>query len=104
MSKYHARRCEIDGIKFDSLREGTRYGELKLAQIAGSISGLRIHVPYDIAFNGVKVCRYVADFVYINMATGREIVEDVKGVRTAVYRLKKKLMRACHGIEILETQ
>jgi hypothetical protein len=44
---------------------------------------------------------FKADFVYIR--DGQEIVEDVKGRLTDVYKLKKKLMKACHQISILET-
>lgn len=51
----------------------------------------------------MKVCVYVADFVYLDLFDGKEIVEDAKGYRTAIYKLKKKLMKAVHSIDIFET-
>ena len=69
---------------------------------AGIISDLRLQVPYVITVNGLKICKYVADFVYIDK--GYEVVEDVKGMKTPTYNLKKKLMKAVHGIEIQEVK
>lgn len=100
-SKYGAKKTVVDGIKFDSMAEAARYGVLKVIQAAGLISDLRLQVKYDIVVNGKKVCRYVSDFVYIE--NGKEIVEDVKGMKTPVYNLKKKLMEAVFGVVILET-
>lgn len=51
--------------------------------------------------NGIKVCEYEDDFSY--KENGVLVVEDAKGMRTPLYRLKKKLMRAALGIEIKET-
>lgn len=48
-----------------------------------------------------RKCEYVADFVYKD-GHGRTVVEDAKGYRTDVYKLKKKLMLYVHGIEIME--
>lgn len=67
----------------------------------GVISGLRRQVSFRLVVNGVKVCRYVADFVYIR--GGVRVVEDVKGFRDRVYKLKARLMLACYGVVILET-
>jgi hypothetical protein len=100
-SKYGAKKTVVDGITFDSMAEAARYGALKIVQAAGLISELRLQVRYDITVNGRKVCRYVADFVYIE--NGKEVVEDVKGMKTPVYNLKKKLMEAVFGVVILET-
>jgi len=100
-SKYGAKKTVVDGITFDSQAEATRYGVLKIVQASGLISDLRLQVPYQITVNGKKVCRYVADFVYIE--NGKEVVEDVKGIKTPVYNLKKKLMEAVFGVVILET-
>lgn len=74
---------------------------MKRLQIAGAISGLRLQVRFPLRVNGVTVANYLADFVYVR--DGRRVVEDVKGMRTAVYKLKCRLMQAVHGIEILET-
>lgn len=98
--KYRNEPTEVDGRKFDSLAEARRYRELTRLRDAGEISQLRLQPRYPIVINGIPVCVYVADFSYIG-STGI-VVEDVKGVRTAVYRLKNKLMRAVHGIDITE--
>lgn len=75
---------------------------LKLLRFTGDISDLRLQVPYEIIVNGQKICKYIADFVYTK--NGNVVVEDVKGFPTAVYKLKKKLMKAVHGIEIQEVK
>ncbi len=94
---------EVDGIRFPSRREARRYGELKLLLRGGAISDLQLQVKYPLPVNGHLVGHYVADFVYKDESTKRTIVEDVKGVRTSVYVLKSKLMKAIYGITILET-
>lgn len=99
MSKYHNVRVG----EFDSKKEARRAGELKLLQRAGHIIDLVIHPRYRIDIAGFHVCDYEADFQYRNWKNGQLVVEDCKGVQTAVYKIKKKLMRAVHGIEILET-
>jgi hypothetical protein len=86
---------------FHSKREADRYQCLHYQEIAGTISNLRKQVPFDLSVNGIKVCKYIADFVYLH--DGETIVEDSKGFRDSVYKLKKRLMLAIHGIEILET-
>ena len=100
-SKYGAKKAVVDGIKFDSMAEAARYGVLKVIQAAGLISDLRLQVSYLITVNDKKICRYIADFVYIE--NGKEVVEDVKGMKTPVYSLKKKLMEAVFGVVIFET-
>lgn len=86
---------------FHSKKEERRFGELALLEMAGKIRGLQTQVRFRIDIQGVHVCYYVADFVYHE--NGAEVVEDVKGYRTAVYKLKAKLMKAVHGITIKET-
>ena len=104
MTKYHARRTEVDGITFDSLAEARRYGELKLLQAAGEIDTVIVHPVWPIVVNGALVCRYEADFQYHDYKLGCGVVEDVKSkpTMTPTYRLKKKLMKAVHNIEIVE--
>jgi hypothetical protein len=68
---------------------------------AGTIYGLRLQPRYPLTVNGVKVGTYVADFAYVD-AAGDDVVEDVKGVRTPVFKLKAKLMKAVHGITVEE--
>lgn len=99
--KYRAIQTYVDGIKFPSKKQARRYGELKLLEKAKEIEGLQLEVPYDIRVRDQKVCTYRADFVYTEK--GKVIVEDTKGYLTPVYRLKKKLIKACFGIEIRET-
>lgn len=101
-NKYGNKRTVINGKKFASKKEGERYKALALLQSAGHISLLQTQVPFILEINGVKVCKYIADFVYYDKQ-GRRIVEDTKGFRTPEYKLKAKLMRAIHGIEILES-
>ena len=100
MNKFHAQRAEVDGITFDSKKEAARYGELKLLLKAGEITDLELQVTYPMIVNKQKVCSYRTDFRYTEK--GKQIVEDVKGIRTSLYGLKKKLLKACYGIEISE--
>lgn len=103
-SKYRNKRTMVDGLLFASKKEAKRWGELKLLEKAGEITGLRRQVMYRLDFNGVHICKYFADFVYVEHYSLKSttVVEDVKGVRTDVYKIKKKLMKACYGIEIRE--
>ena len=89
------------GHKHDSKKEAHRCSALQLMLRAGEISDLTQQPTFQIEVNGHKVCKYKADFAY--KQGGEQVVEDVKGIRTATYRLKAKLLRATHGIEILET-
>lgn len=100
--KYRNVPTEVDGIRFASRREANRYCELMLLVRAGTISNLELQPRYNLTINGVKVATYVADFRYEESATGAVVVEDAKGVRTPVYRLKKKLMSAIFGVSIRE--
>lgn len=100
-SKYKAKPTIVDNIRFASQKEAKRYGELKLLQMAGKISDLKLQVPYSIDINGVHVCKYIADFVFVE--NGEQTIEDTKGVKTDVYRIKRLLMWAVNGLEIVET-
>lgn len=100
-SKYRNVKTVVDGMQFDSKKEAARYGQLKLLQRAGKISDLRLQPKFDIVVCGTKICKYIADFEYIE--NGIAIVEDVKGKRTREYILKKKLVKAVLKIDILET-
>jgi len=103
MRKYRNKPAVEDGYRFDSQMELARYKELKLLQAANEISGLEIHPKFPLSVNGQTVCIYIADFAYNDVRRGTlRVVEDVKGMKTALYSLKKKLMKACHGIEIQE--
>lgn len=104
--KYHNRPTIIDNIRFDSAKEARRYSELKILLRAGEITNLRLQVPYELIpsqTGGLRKERpltYIADFVY--MQNGTEIIEDVKGVRTDSYKIKRKMMKLL-GKEITET-
>jgi hypothetical protein len=109
-AKYGNRKVTTpDGLTFDSQREHGEWVKLEALARRGAIQGLERQVPFDLKVNGVKVCRYVADFQWTercdcpdHTSTGRRVVADAKGMRTPVYRLKAKLMKAIHGIDILE--
>lgn len=101
MSKYGSRKTEVDGYIFDSKMEAARYNDLKLLERSGEIKSLIVHPVIPLVVNGKRIGRYIADFSYYQ--DDKKIVEDVKGARTAVYMLKKRLVNAIYGIEILET-
>lgn len=101
-SKFNAVATVIDGIRFQSKAEATRWVELKAAHEAGEIFDLQRQVKFKLNVNGIPVCDYVCDFCYRD-AHGYCTVEDVKFFPTPVYRLKKKLMKAVLGIEIFES-
>jgi hypothetical protein len=103
-NKYGAKVVTVDGIKFHSIGEAKRWQELLLLEKQGKISHLERQVSYDLRVNGHLICRYVADFTYLEEGgVWYPIVEDFKGVLTDTYKLKKKMMWAIHGIEIRET-
>lgn len=117
--KYKNHIVTIDGITFDSMKEGNRYRELKLLERAGKITGLQLQVKYILIpsqFGRVpdaqrpggtkRVClerevSYYADFVYKD-ADGNLVVEDTKGFKTKEYIIKRKLMLERYGIRIRE--
>ena len=101
-NKYRNRPCVIDGKWFQSTKEGHRYQELRLLEKAGEISHLKTQVRFPIVVNGEKVCVYVSDFTYRTLE-GDDVVEDTKGVRTDIYKLKAKLLWATQRIIIRET-
>lgn len=94
----------IDGIRFASIREGNRYAELKLLAKAGEICGLELQPVFEFEVHGNKVFKYIADFSYWTLRNGEpaRVVEDVKGVKTPLYRLKKRIIEAAYSIEIRE--
>jgi hypothetical protein len=102
--KYRNVPTVVDGIRFASKKEAKRYGELKLMEKGGEIYDLEGQPVYPLFVSGHKVGKYVGDFRYTRRIDGEvdEIIEDVKGVKTPVYRLKKKLVKAIYGIDITE--
>ena len=107
-NKYHAKRVFEDGIMFDSKWEHKRYRELRLLQRAGEITELEVHPSYPIVWpesemvpfrDEFKICTVILDFKYVD-GNGKVIVEDTKGMRTALSNLKLKLVEVAHGIKV----
>ena len=119
-SKYGNQKITIDNITFDSTGEGLRYKELKLLAKTGQITDLQLQKKFIIVpeirepdtvgpRGGVKkgkliqsAAYYIADFVYYDK-NGKLVVEDFKGFKTDLYKLKKKLMKYIYDIDIKET-
>ena len=125
MNKFHAKKIQYDGQIFDSKAECKRYKELVLAQDTGMIKNLCRQVEYPLIPDqretsmetytkgprkGLlkpgklleRAVTYVADFVYEK--NGKTVVEDVKGMKTKDYILKRKMMLYFHGIHIKEVR
>lgn len=100
--KYGAEPVEIDGHKFPSKKEAGRYLILRRDKALGLIKKLRLQVRYELNEGGTHSLVYVADFVYIDVNSKIEIVEDAKGYRTREYKKKKQLMLQIHKIKIKE--
>lgn len=120
-SKYGNKKATHNGTIFDSRKERNRYITLLALQKAGEISDLKMQVPFEIipaVYEKVekqlktkvkivdrcvqRATHYIADFVYTDK-DGNMVVEDVKGsssILTPEFRLKMKLMRYVHGIQI----
>lgn len=111
-NKYGAKKIAYEGETFDSKAELRRWCVLKLLERAGEITGLIRQVKYELIpaqrdDHGVlleKAVNYVADFQYIDRRTHAVVVEDVKGVRTKDYIIKRKLMLWIHKIKIMEVE
>ena len=110
-SKYGAVPKVVDGIRFHSKREATRYQELRLLEKAGEVKDLELQPEFPLFVPGrgnggpyERVClgKYVADFRYRAGRIGLLVIEDVKGVKTPLYRWKKKHVEAQYGIQIRE--
>lgn len=124
-NKFHARKCTVEGIRFDSTHEARRYSELRLLERGGQIRDLSVQPEYPIIVVPVRlrlcldqqwrfkpdpeqvpiqVGRYRADFRYVDLGTGQLVIEDAKrpATRTTAYRLRKRLVEAIHGITIRE--
>ncbi|MDE5581824.1 MAG: DUF1064 domain-containing protein [Treponemataceae bacterium] len=116
-NKFHAKKIEIDGIKFDSQKEAARWQELKLLEKAGEICELERQPRFLLIPKHRKVSGggyenpvyYIADFSYWNCCHGiktTQTVEDVKGLRKGtayqVFVIKRKLMLERYGIEVKE--
>lgn len=103
--KYNAQKTVIDGIRFDSKAEAEYYLQLKLLQKAGEIVSIELQPEFELlpAEKGKRAVKYVADFL-VTYSDGREEIIDVKGVKTAVYRLKKRWVEHKYGIQVKEVK
>lgn len=99
-NKYKAQRTLLDGICFDSQAEANYYAALKLRERAGEVTDIELQRWYDLIVNGVLVARYRADFVFFDRICCSRRIVDTKGVVTRDFRMKQKLMRACHALEV----
>ena len=109
-TKYRAVRTQVklpDGTvkTLASKREAQRYQGLLLLEKAGRIRNLETQVSFRLAVDNILICRYILDFRYEELQKRAWVLvhEDAKGYATPVYRLKKRLMLSCHGIEIRES-
>ena len=107
-SKYGNKKVTYKGMTFDSIKERDRWIELDFMQQAGRIWDLKRQVRFTVIpaqyIDGKcveKACTYVADFVYRDERG--LIVEDCKGFKTEVYKIKRKLMLKEKGIRVRET-
>jgi hypothetical protein len=110
-SKYGNTKVVMDGVKHASKKQGLRWVVLRQMEREGRIKNLRREVTYRLEVNGKLICKYIADHVYeepLKLVGGgwtELVVEDVKSPATRknrVYRIKRKLMAAIHGIDIKE--
>jgi len=108
-NKYNAVKTVVDGITFDSKAEARRYSELKLLEAAGEITHLELQPRFpifidgqDVKFPNGRTLTYVADFRYYDK-TGR-VVEDCKGFKTPVYKIKKALVEHIYKTKITEVK
>ena len=104
-NKYGNEKTVVDGITFASRKEASRWQELKMLEKAGEITGLSRQLRIELIPKTklYRACYYVADFVYFDKKEKKTVYEDVKGAKTEVYKLKKKILYWRHGIEIKET-
>ena len=105
MTKYGNKKTEYKGETYDSKKEADYAKMLDTLRFAANpkdrVIGSDRQVRFPVEIEGSKICVYIADF-RVRYADGREEIVDVKGVRTAVYILKKKLVEAIYKIKIIE--
>ena len=107
-SKYHNTKVTLNGIKFDSKKEANRYIELKWLEKTNQIKDLELQKRFELQPSYEKdghIIRpifYYADFYYYDIIKGKYIIEDTKGYRTEVYKLKKKILEYKYDVRIIE--
>lgn len=108
MNKYRNKKVIYDGITFDSIKEKNRYIELKLLERAGLIKNLKLQYEFELqpafTLNNKKIRKisYIADFYYFDNKENDYVIEDTKGMRTEVYKIKKKMFEFKYKKEIKE--
>lgn len=104
-SKYGNLKTEYNGTVFHSKKEAEYAKTLdwmkKITTPSDRVLRYDMQVPFQIIMNGIKIAKYIADFK-VFYADGSEEIIDVKGVRTNIYVLKKKLVEAQYGVKIIE--
>lgn len=103
VSKYGAKKTVVDGITFASKKEAAHYQKLKMLERAGEITDLVLQPKFELIPKEGKdrAIHYIADFQYRDKE-GQTVIVDVKGMATQVYRIKKRLMKHRHNIDIVE--
>lgn len=116
VGRSNAVRTTTENGTFDSKYEAGKIGQLFEMQMRGLICNLETQRPFDLCFNGVIIGRYRADAVFVArqeitlqtldgprvFGPGERVTVDAKGHKTEVYKIKRNLMKAIHGIEIVE--
>lgn len=98
--KYNNQKTIYNGRQYDSKKEAKRAWELDLLLRSGNILSWKSQPEFPIVLNGIKICSYFGDFLVEYQ--DRKEVEDVKGFRTDIYKIKRKLVKAFYGIDIKE--
>lgn len=109
-NKYGAEKVVYDGHRFDSKREAYRYRALQLRCLAGEITEPERQPSFELhtvnaAGERVRIGKFTADFRYRELATGVVVIEDAKSAPTkknTAYRLRKRIVEAEYGIQIVE--
>ena len=108
-SKYHNKKVIYKGIKFDSKKEMQRYKDLELLESTDYICNLELQKKFllqegytNAKGKKIRPIYYIADFYYFDLLKEKWVVEDTKGVRTEVYKLKKKLFEYIYNLTIDE--
>ena len=93
--KFHAQKCEYNGIKFPSKKEGKRYLELVTLQKVGEVVMFLRQPMFDLG-GGTT---YKADFL-IFWKDGTCTIEDVKGYKTKSFIKARKQVECLYPIKI----
>lgn len=102
-NKFNAKSIVVDGHKFPSIKEAQRYQELKLLKKAGKIKNLELQPEFEIIpkqkYRGktLRKAKYTPDFKYYNVDDNEWVIEEVKGMPTVDYVLRKKLFILKYG-------